>query len=127
VSPLKVVADENIAWGAVVALREHGYAVGSVAKTIPAAPDEIVLQYAVSQNAVLITFDRDYGELIFKRKLAAPESVLYLRNIPASPTEMADILVGLLTGKTAGTISGYLVVWTRDGIRKRAFPGRTSA
>ncbi len=119
---IALVADENIAFSTIMELRGIGCSVTSIAETMSGATDEVVLHHACSINAVLLTFDRDYGELIFKRRLGTPYAVLYLRSIPASPAEMMNIVEGLLSGRLAGDIAGYLVVWTRDGIRKRAFP-----
>jgi predicted nuclease of predicted toxin-antitoxin system len=122
VTQFDLVADEHIALSTINALRELGYGVTAVAATMPGAMDQVVLHHACSINAVLLTFDRDYGELIFRRGLPPPRSVLYLRTIPTSPIEMTDIIKGLLNGRLAGDVSGYFVVWTRDGVRKRAFP-----
>jgi predicted nuclease of predicted toxin-antitoxin system len=124
VTKLDLVCDENIALSTVNALRALGYSVAAAIEDLQGAPDVAVLHKACTINAVLLTFDRDFGELIFKRGLPAPQSVLYLRSIPASSAEMTSVFEELLGGRLAGEIVGYFVVWTRDGIRKRAFPQR---
>ena len=120
---LTLVADENIALNAVTALREAGNRVIWIGEEQPGSSDISVLQRACDADATLVSFDRDYGELIFKRGHRAPRSVIYLRDIPGSPSEMVSIVHGLLDGRMAGDIVGRFVVWTREGIRKRAFPG----
>jgi predicted nuclease of predicted toxin-antitoxin system len=67
-----VVADENIALNAISALRAIGDSVESIAEQMAGATDEAVLHHACSRNAALLTFDRDFGELIFKRMPPAP-------------------------------------------------------
>lgn len=117
-----LVADENIARSAVTALREAGSRVIYIGEEQPGSSDVSVLQRAYDADAALVSFDRDYGELIFKRGHPAPRSVIYLRDIPDSPSEMVSIVQGLLNGSLAGDVVGHFVVWTREGIRKRAFP-----
>ncbi len=89
---------------------------------MPGATDDVVLAHACDRNAVLVTFDRDFGELIFRRGRRSPRAVLYLRSIPASAAELTAIISSLLGNETAAKILGQLVVWTRFGTRMRAFP-----
>jgi len=42
--------------------------VKSVAELNPSAPDEDVLDWANRENRILITLDKDFGELIFRLK-----------------------------------------------------------
>lgn len=121
-SEVILVADENVDHGAINALRAKGYRVVAISEELAGEKDEIVLRRARELRAVLLTFDKDFGELMFKRGHAAPRSVLFLRTIPSSSQEMFNVFDGLLTGQVAGDVMGYFVVWTRDGTRKRLFP-----
>jgi len=49
-----------------------------------------VLEWAVCEDRIILTFDRDYGDLLFKRRLAPPAGVIYLRFDPATPLEPAE-------------------------------------
>ncbi len=120
-----IVADENIALSTVPAPRKAGYQVVSVAEESPSASDEQVLRRACELNARILTFDRDYGDLIFRRGCPAPRAVLYLRFAPRSPDELTAVVLKLFDESQSGALDGYLVVWARDGIRKRAFPAKT--
>ena len=51
-------------------LREQGYDVYSVADQSPGWSDWQVLAYAVSENRIIISNDKDFGELVFKHHLA---------------------------------------------------------
>lgn len=119
-----VVADENINTATIRALRASGRRVVSIADEQPGAPDAAVLARAVELDAILVTFDRDYGALIFRDGLPAPHAVVYLRSIPSSPEEVARVVLDLLDGVIAGEIGRQFVVWTTEGTRKRKLPGR---
>ena len=69
---MKWLADENIPLGTVAALRSCGEDVLAVAQASPGAAHEEVLRLARRQGRVIVTFDRDYGDLVFGRLLAPP-------------------------------------------------------
>ncbi|MBC7945435.1 MAG: DUF5615 family PIN-like protein [Burkholderiales bacterium] len=106
------------------ALRAAGHQVIAIVEEAAGLDDAAVLSRAHGTDAVLLTFDRDYGELIFKKLHPHPRSLIYLRSFPASPQELTDLIVRLVDGGIAGDVDGYLIVWTREGIRKRLFPSR---
>lgn len=62
----------------------------------PGISDEAVLERAVREKRILLTFDSDYGDLLYRRGLQSPEGVIYLRLIPTSPEEPAEYLLSLL-------------------------------
>ena len=119
---MNLFADENVDQPIIARLRADGHLVVAVAELSPSISDEEVLRQANERQALLVTGDKDFGELMFKRGHAAPRSVLFLRTIPSSSQEMFNVFDGLLTGQVAGDVMGYFVVWTRDGTRKRLFP-----
>ena len=77
---------------------------------------------AISEDRIIITFDRDYGELIYRLGLSTPSGVIYLRYAPHIPFEPADQLIRLFR---AGDIAfeGKFTVIKRDQIRQRSLPG----
>jgi predicted nuclease of predicted toxin-antitoxin system len=76
---VRLLVNENFPWPALLSLRAAGVEVDSVSELLPAAADSAVLAHAVACGAWLVTFDRDYGELVFARKVAPPSAILYLR------------------------------------------------
>ena len=42
---------------------------------------------AEREKRVILTFDRDYGELLFRHRLGRPRGVIYFRYDPATPEE----------------------------------------
>lgn len=77
-----------------------------------------ILERAHVENRIVLTFDRDYGELIYKHKLPAPDGVVYFRFDPSTPEEPAKILLDIKErGKTS--LSGKFTVVERGRIRQR--------
>ena len=74
-------------WQASRGLRTAGYDVASFAELARGAPDVDVLRISCEQNRVLITFDRDFGELIYRDLAPLPPGVIYLRVAASSPEE----------------------------------------
>lgn len=68
---MKLLADESCAGAVIRALRAAGHEVVSIAETAHGASDEIVIAQALDSGCVLITEDRDFGELVFARSLAS--------------------------------------------------------
>lgn len=60
---MRALADENFPRPAVEALRRPGWDVFSVAEACPGVPDEEVAALCADQQRILLTFDKDFGEL----------------------------------------------------------------
>ena len=119
---MKLLANENIPMGMVRRLRDMGHDVLAILETCPGATDVVVLERARCEQRTLLTFDRDYGELIYLKRLPVPQSVIYLRFVPTSPEDAVQQLAPLLTddGKQ---VEGYFLVMDRDSYRRRPLPG----
>lgn len=115
------LADENVPAATIASLRTQGYDVLSVREVAPGIADEAVLSMAAADSRILLTFDRDYGELIFRHRKRSPRSVIYLRIYPSTVDELNALLLRLIRGD-AGVVDGHMVVVSQAGIRKRAFP-----
>lgn len=121
---MRLLANENIPAASVAALRDTGHDVLSLSEESSGVADEIALRLARDQDRILITFDRDYGELIFARGLPCPPGVIYLRFVPATPTESAEIISALLARHGVQVAHHFLVV-ERDSFRRRPLPVST--
>ena len=73
---VRLLANENFPRPALLALRAAGVDVESVGERMPSASDADVLAYAAANGLWLVTFDRDYGELVFARRAPAPPAIL---------------------------------------------------
>lgn len=115
-----LLANENIPRPTVLLLRARGVEVISVQELMPGANDAAVLAFARAQGHWLVTFDRDYGELVFARGVAPPPAIIYLRQEPAPPTRAADIVLSIL--QRADQFDGYFVIASERSIRRRRLP-----
>jgi predicted nuclease of predicted toxin-antitoxin system len=68
---MRILAGENFPADAMAALREHGHDIVWIRTDAPGSSDWQVLPRAETEDRVLITFDKDFGELAFRAKLPA--------------------------------------------------------
>ena len=68
---------------------------------------------------MIVTFDRDYGELIFGRRLPVPAGILYLRFVPRNPLEVTEYLSRLLNQNIE--LERRITTADRGGIRQKVF------
>ncbi len=78
----QIVADESVDFRIVTRLREINFTVYSVAEEQPSIPDTTVLAIAENNKALLITEDKDFGELVFRLQLPH-HGILLIRIIEA--------------------------------------------
>ena len=116
-SPL-LLADENFPRPALLALRAARVEVEAVSEMMSGASDIRVLQYAAANGRWLLTFDRDYGELVFGRSAPPPPAIIYLRQSQYPPTWPATTVIALLA--RADFVAGHLVVVTGRSQCRRA-------
>lgn len=117
---MKWLADENIPLASITRLRDTGIDIDSVATRSPGLADRDVLALAVSEQRALLTFDRDFGELIFRQHLEAPPCVVFLRFGPAYPEQPAETLSDLT--RSVDELEGCFFVLDQNNVRKRPLP-----
>lgn len=118
---MRFLANENFPLASVLRLREAGHDITSVVEISAGMKDVIVLDRAAREERILLTFDRDYGELIYRRKLPPPSGVIYLRFAPATPEEPFAMISALC--RLAGLrFEGRYTVVDRQRVRQRPLP-----
>jgi predicted nuclease of predicted toxin-antitoxin system len=82
---LILLADECVEKSLVDALRRDGFSIEYISEISPGASDQEVLERARSTGAMLLTADKDFGEIVF-RQGRVPEGVILLRlhGLPAA-------------------------------------------
>lgn len=118
---MNFLANENIPFRSIEILRASGHDVTAVAEDFPGAADTEVLTRARSEERIILTFDRDYGELVFRLRLPVPAGVVYFRFVPLLPEEPAKRLLQVL-GAPGIVLAGRFVVVERDTVRSRPLP-----
>lgn len=79
---MRLVADENCDFSVVIDLRLAGYDVVSITEQMAGANDETVIDFARSERRLLLTEDKDFGQLVFAA--AKQNSGVILIRYPAS-------------------------------------------
>jgi len=114
---MNLLADENIDRQIVEALRGKGYIVGYIAEMEPGISDDAVLDLANKSEALLLTADKDFGELVFRLHRIS-YGVVLIRLAGLSSNKKAEI-VGNSIMKHFNQVTGAFSVITPMGIRIR--------
>lgn len=78
--------------------------------------DEKILEISSQNKWVIITFDKDFGELIYKEKSDKPAGIILLRVIPKSPAYTLQVLKWLLLEEKLSFVGNFVVV-NKDKVR----------
>jgi predicted nuclease of predicted toxin-antitoxin system len=114
---VRLLLNENFPQPSVDALREQGHDALWIRDRHAGITDIAVMEMAVRDQRWIVTFDRDYGELVFNRRLPPPPAIILLREPHYRPAEPAGWLCDLLRDQER--FQGQFVVLTRDSIRSR--------
>jgi predicted nuclease of predicted toxin-antitoxin system len=93
----KFLANENVPAEAVRAAQAAGIDLVWVHDTMPGANDDAVLATAVSEGRVLVTFDKDFGEMVFHLGRTASPGIVLHRPRLRSPAIVTAFTVAVLT------------------------------
>ena len=90
-----LVADESVDGPIVVSLRAEGHEILYIAEEGPGSSDDAVLAIANEHGAVLLTEDKDFGEMVFRQGKAS-SGVILVRVDGLSKRRKAEIVVAAL-------------------------------
>jgi predicted nuclease of predicted toxin-antitoxin system len=106
---LNFLADENLDRQIVECLRQDGHIVWYVAEMEPGISDDIVLDLANQEGALLLTFDKDFGELVFRlRRIAS--GVVLIRLSGLSTIRKAEIVTRAINQHTNELLGAFTVI-----------------
>jgi len=115
-----ILANENFPEDAVDALRQRGHDVVWIRTDAPGSSDEQVLARAQTENRVLITFDKDFGELAFRARLPASSGIILFRISTPSSTHIARVAATVLDSRSDW--AGHFAVVEDNRIRMTPLP-----
>ena len=99
------------------ALGDLGHDVLSARERFPKASDEALLALAREENRVVVTEDKDFGELVFLRGLPHPGIV---RLVEMTPMERADVMRNLIECHADAMRDRAIIVVTENRVRIRS-------
>ena len=114
---VRFIVDESTGAAVVEYLRSIGHDVLAVAEAMPQAEDRDILARAANDRRILVTNDKDFGELVFRSR-RAHHGVVLLRLHDESPANRVHVLKTVL-GQYADRLAGHFTVATEGGVRIR--------
>jgi predicted nuclease of predicted toxin-antitoxin system len=81
-------------------LRGRGHDVAWVRSDAPGSSDEEILARAQTESRIIVTFDKDFGELAFRSRLPASSGVILFRISAPSSKYVARAAVAALESRT---------------------------
>jgi predicted nuclease of predicted toxin-antitoxin system len=118
---VKFVADENVSGAVINRLRSEGHEVWSASEHMAGAADPFVLQTSVRLGALLLTEDKDFGELVY-RLGAESGGVLLIRLRGLTPARKAAA-VAAVVGEHGERLMGTYAVISPGLVRIRTPQG----
>ncbi len=118
--PLAFLADENVEVEIVEALRGIGHEVIYAGESLPGSEDSVLLDGALRHGRLLITDDKDFGELVFRQRRSSAGVVL-LRLPGMKASIKAAHVVGAVRRYGERLLGSFLVIGERT-MRMRRVP-----
>ncbi|MBE7558969.1 DUF5615 family PIN-like protein [bacterium] len=97
---MRILADENVSYPLVCALRDMGHEVAWVRSDSPGMKDGEVLERAYRERRVLLTFDRHFGDLVFGVAARPAHGVILLRLGDLSRSEIVDAVSAAIKSRS---------------------------
>jgi len=117
---IKLLANENFPLQSVRIFQNSGYDIKAIGLDNQGITDNEVMDIAINEHRTILTFDRDYGELIFRYGYKPKNGVIYLRWNNFTPDEPAIFLLDLFQNE-ALDFKKSLTVIDRNSIRQRKY------
>jgi predicted nuclease of predicted toxin-antitoxin system len=118
---VRILANENVMASVIAELRQRGHDVLSVKESMPSERDEAVLARARAEGRVVVTHDKDFGELAFRAGLPASCGIVLFRLSGCDPASDRRRFLEAFEARTDWP--GNFAVVTQDRIRMRSLPG----
>ena len=96
---MRFLANENFPGAAVSTLRSAGHDVVWLTTAAPGTGDPEVLAWAARDARILLTFDKDFGELARASALPATCGVVLFRIAMPKPSDVGARLTDLITAR----------------------------
>ena len=115
---MRFIVDESTGFGIARYLQSEGHDVLIVAEVMPEADDVTILQRAFVEERIVVTNDKDFGELIFRLR-ERHHGVILLRLQNESGSNRIQVMTALMT-QFASQLPGHFTVVTEQKVRFRS-------
>jgi len=106
---MRFPADESCDFTVVRALRSSGHDVLLVSETAPRAEDYEVISLSVRESRILLTEDKDFGQLVYAHGQEAI-GVIFLRFPPYTRTQIAKDVIKMVKKEGEKLVGSFVVV-----------------
>ena len=120
---MTLVADESVDFGIIKGLRQKGINVFSVAEECFGINDSEVLKLTVKKKCLLITEDKDFGELAFRLKFQH-KGILLIR-LSDLPRKERLLLAVETIAPHLNKLTGNFSVLSKNGLRIKKISGKS--
>lgn len=117
---MKFLANENFPYPGIINLRQSGFDVTSIFELHSGYSDQEVIDLAKEKKLIILTFDRDYGEIIFRYALPDPPAVIYFRFKGTDPLSTSNKLLELLINGDIDFSNSFTIIGLNN-IRQRKY------
>ncbi|MGI8910247.1 MAG: DUF5615 family PIN-like protein [Rubrobacteraceae bacterium] len=115
---MNLLADEGVDRQIVDRLRREGHDILYIAEMEPGIPDEAVLEAANRESRLLLTADKDFGELVFRQRRIS-SGVILIRLAGLTPEYKARMVASTLEERAAELTPGTFAVVAPGSVRIR--------
>lgn len=96
---MRLLADENFPIDAINALSSAGHDILWIHAVAPGVSDREVLRIAQVEKRILLTFDKDFGELAFRARLPSSSGIILFRLKLVPSIDIGRIAVRVLESR----------------------------
>ncbi|MCU0286734.1 MAG: DUF5615 family PIN-like protein [Acidobacteria bacterium] len=113
---MKFLLDSCISFFAVKDLREENFEVTWIPETGKDPGDQVIIKKAFAENFILVTADKDFGELVFLQRIPS-STIIRLVDIPAK--NQGKVLLGLIKSYKRDIEQGAIITADKYRVRIR--------
>ena len=106
---MNLLADEGVDKPIVDRLRQDGHEVAYIAEMSPGIDDDTILRQANDNGALLLTLDKDFGELVFRQGLVHA-GVILIRLAGLHPSTKADVVATAIAEHVTKLFNTFSVI-----------------
>lgn len=114
---MRLLADENIERGMVKTLRSKGHDIKAISEISPRASDEEVLAIARKERRLLLTRDKDFGDMVH-RQFKLSSGVLLIRFSGLNLKSQERLLLAVLK-QYGDKLNHHFSTLSESGLRNR--------